>query len=84
MNESPLPVIEDTTGLSRTYRFFWRLKFMALMIFGPAERSIRTSPRERHKWERAMKVLRAHEAAGTRPDAQTVETAARLEPRKRP
>lgn len=84
MNESPLPIVTDTTGLSRSYRFFWRLKFAALMIFGPAERSIHTSPRERHKWERAIRVLRAHESAGTEPDAQTVETAARMEPRQRP
>lgn len=81
MNESPLPIVSDTTGLSRGYLFLWRLKYAALMIFGPAERSIHSSPRERHKWERAMKVLRAHQAAGTEPDEQTVQTAARMDPR---
>ncbi|MCW4467147.1 hypothetical protein OK351_16820 [Glutamicibacter sp. MNS18] len=81
MNESPLPIIADTTGLSRGYRFLWRMKFTALMIFGPAERTIHSSPRERLKWERAMKVLRAHEASGTRADEQTVQTAARMESR---
>jgi len=78
MNEKPLPIIQDITGLSRGYRFLWRLKYAALTIFGPAERSVHSSPRERIKWERAVKVLRAHEAAGTRADAETVETAQRM------
>lgn len=81
MDESSLPVITDTTGLSLGYRFLWRLKYAGLTIFGPAERSVHSSPRERVKWERAVTVLRAHEARGTQADAQTVQTAARMQPR---
>lgn len=68
MDESPLPIITDTTGLSTGYRAFWRLKYLGLSIFGPADRSIEASPRERVKWERAYKVFNAHQAAGTQPD----------------
>lgn len=82
MDESSLPIIEDVTGLSRGYRFLWRLKFFGLTVFGPAERSVHSSPRERIKWERAVKVMRAHEAAGTVADDLTIYTAGRMEPRR--
>ena len=49
-----------------------------------AERNLKDSPRERHKWDRAYKVLKAHEAAGTQADELTVYTASRMEPRRRP
>ncbi|GAB3621206.1 hypothetical protein [Glutamicibacter sp. PS] len=78
MSDAPLPIVRDTTGLSRGYRVLWRLKYLGLSIFGPAERTIETSPRERVKWERAVRVLRAHQAAGTTPDAETIQAAARL------
>ncbi|PJJ45439.1 hypothetical protein ATK23_2711 [Glutamicibacter mysorens] len=82
MDESPLPIISDTTGLSVGYRILWRLKYLGLSIFGPAERRVLASPRERIKWDRAMKVMRAHEAAGTLPDEQTLYTVSRMEPRR--
>lgn len=82
MDESPLPIISDTTGLSARYRTFWRLKYLGLSIFGPAERRVLASPRERIKWDRAVKVMRAHEAAGTQPDDQTLYTVSRMEPRR--
>ena len=82
MDESPLPIIEDRTGLSLGYRFFWRLKYLGLSIFGPAERNVQSSPRERTKWERAMKVYKAHQAAGTEPDEQTIYTVGRMKPRR--
>lgn len=84
MDESPLPIITDTTGLSVGYRVLWRLKYLGLSIFGPAERRVVSSPRERVKWDRAMKVKAAHEAAGTQPDEHTLYTVSRLEPRRRP
>ncbi|WP_246055454.1 hypothetical protein [Glutamicibacter uratoxydans] len=84
MDESPLPIIDDTTGLSAGYRALWRLKYLGLSIFGPAERTVTASPRERIKWDRAYKVFKAHEAAGTQPDAQTIYTVGRMEPRRRP
>lgn len=84
MDESPLPIIEDTTGLSVGYRVLWRLKYLGLSIFGPAERNLGDSPRERHKWDRAYRVLKAHEAAGTQADELTIYTASRMEPRRRP
>lgn len=82
MDESPLPIIRDITGLSLRYRALWRLKFLGLSIFGPAERSVATSPRERIKWDRAMMVLRAHQTAGTQPDEQTIYTTNRMESRR--
>ncbi|WP_404288194.1 hypothetical protein [Glutamicibacter arilaitensis] len=82
MDESPLPIISDTTGLSLGYRARWRLKYLGLSIFGPAERSIMSSPRERIKWDRAMMVLRAHEASGTQADELTIYTASRMESRR--
>ncbi|UYQ77563.1 hypothetical protein OF385_16360 [Glutamicibacter sp. JL.03c] len=84
MDESPLPIITDTTGLGVGYRVLWRLKYLGLSIFGPAERRVDSSPRERIKWDRAMKVKAAHEVAGTQPDDQTLYTVSRLEPRRRP
>lgn len=82
MDESPLPIISDTTGLSLSYRALWRLKYLGLSIFGPAERSVSASPRERIKWDRAMMVLRAHEAAGTQADERTIYTASRMQSRR--
>ncbi len=35
MDESPLPIIDDTTGLSAGYRALWRLKYLGLSIFRP-------------------------------------------------
>ncbi len=84
MDESPLPIIQDTTGLSLNYRVLWRLKYLGLSIFGPAERDFTSSPRERHKWDRAYRVLKAHEAAGTQADELTIYAASRMEPRRRP
>jgi len=49
-----------------------------LAIFGPADRPLESSPRERMKWERAVKVLDAHYTRGTLPDAETFETAHRM------
>ena len=82
MDESPLPIISDTTGLSVGYRIFWRLKYLGLSIFGPAERRVQASPPERKKIDSAKKVMRAQEAAGTQPDEQTLYTVSRMEPRR--
>lgn len=78
MDDRPLPIVHDTTGLSVGYRLWWWARYCALAIFGPADRPLESSPRERMKWERAVKVLDAHYARGTLPDAETFETAHRM------
>lgn len=80
MDDSPLPIVHDTTGLSAGYRIRWWIRYCALMVFGPADRVLEASPRERMKWERAVKVLNAHYARGTLPDGETVETVRRMSP----
>lgn len=79
MDDRPLPIVHDTTGLSLGYRLRWWIRYCALYVFGPAEHSVGSSPRERMKWERARKVRDAHYARGTLPDGETIETVARLE-----
>lgn len=75
MNDKRLPIVKDITGLSPGYRLWWRLQFLGLSIFGPAEQIPSRDPRERLKINRARKVLRAHEAQGTPASAEVIETA---------
>lgn len=75
MNHQRLPIIEDLTGLSRGYRFRWRLQYLGFFIFGPADQMPHLDPKERLKRARARKVLRAHEAAGTHAPAEVIEVA---------
>lgn len=77
MSDKRLPIIEDITGLSRGYRFRWRLQFLGFSIFGPADQLPSRDPRERLKVERARRVLRAHESAGTQAPDDVVRVANR-------
>lgn len=77
-SESPLPIVADTTGLTRGYRFIWNLKYLGFSIFGPADQPVHRSPKERLKWQRARKVLQAHQALGTEAPVEVVDTANRM------
>lgn len=70
------PIVQDTTGLSLFYRFRWWSRFVGYSIFGPADVQPHLNPLEKLKRERALRVLNAHEAAGT-PAPQVVVDAAR-------
>lgn len=77
MSDKRLPIIEDITGLSRGYRFRWRLQFMGFSIFGPADQLPSRDPRERLKVDRARRVLRAYEALGTQAPDEVIQVASR-------
>lgn len=72
------PIVRDTTGLSLPYRFRWWSRFVGYSIFGPADVQPHLNPLEKLKRERALRVLRAHEAAGTQPPQDVVDTAREL------
>lgn len=65
MSHKPLPIIKDTTGLSVAYRVRWWLQFLGFFVMGPADQLPHLDPKERLKRERAVRVLRAHQARGT-------------------
>lgn len=75
--DTPLPIVADTTGLTRGYRFRWGLQYLGFSIFGPADQRVENSPKERLKWERARRVLRAYEESGRQAPVEVVETANR-------
>lgn len=77
MSDKRLPIIEDITGLSRGYRFRWRLQFLGFSIFGPADQRPSRDPRERLKVDRARRVFRAHELAGTQAPDEVIAVAKR-------
>ncbi|QXQ10371.1 hypothetical protein [Paeniglutamicibacter sp. Y32M11] len=76
MSDKSLPIVEDITGLSLSYRFFWRLQYLGFSIFGPADLLPHRDPRQKMKRERARIVLRAHEVAGTPAPDEVISTAA--------
>ena len=77
MSDKRLPIVEDIMGLSRSYRVLWRLQFLGFTIFGPADQLPHRDPRERLKRDRARRVLRAHEAAGTQAPEEVIAAADR-------
>lgn len=77
-SDTPLPIVADLTGLTRRYRFIWRLKYLGFSIFGPADQPVHRSPKEHLKWQRARKVLAAHEAQGTEAPEEVRLTAERM------
>ncbi|RZU63085.1 hypothetical protein [Zhihengliuella halotolerans] len=78
MSDKPLPIVKDTTGLSRGYRFQWRLQYLGFSIFGPADQLPFRSPFEKLKRERALRVLRAHETNGTEAPQDVVDASREL------
>lgn len=57
--------MRDNTGLSLGYRIGWRLEYIGVSCFGPAQHMPETDPKRRLRRQRAEKVIQAHEARGT-------------------
>lgn len=57
--------MRDNTGLGLGYRFVWRMEYIGVSCFGPAQHMPDTDPKRRLRRERAAKVIAAHEARGT-------------------
>lgn len=53
---------EDREGLSLLYRFGWRIRYMGMHLFGPAELQGQQDPHQRLKRERQNKVEAARRA----------------------
>lgn len=52
----------DNEGLSLGYRFMWRLKYVGMHVFGPAQLGDDRDPQRRLERERAAKVEAARAA----------------------
>ena len=52
----------DNEGLTLGYRFMWRLKYVGLHVFGPAQLGDERDPQRRLERERAAKVAAARAA----------------------
>ena len=55
---------KETTGLSPLYRFAWRMEYLGVSVFGPAQQSLDKDPTERLRRQRAAKVAAARSRAG--------------------
>jgi len=53
---------EDREGLSLLYRLGWRIRYMGMHLFGPAELQGQQDPHQRLKRERQNKVEAARRA----------------------
>lgn len=58
---------KDRTGLSLGYRIMWRIRYMGVSVFGPAQLDPDDDPKDNLRKERERKVAAAHAAAGTTP-----------------
>ena len=52
----------DNEGLSLGYRFLWRIKYLGMHVFGPAQLGDDRDPQRRLERERAAKVEAARAA----------------------
>lgn len=68
--------MKDNTGLSLGYRMGWRLEYIGVSIFGPAQHVPASDPKRRLRRERARRVIAAHEARGTEAPAWVHEVLA--------
>ncbi|MGO1183233.1 MAG: hypothetical protein ACTHZ5_09495 [Micrococcaceae bacterium] len=66
----PVALSEDSTGLTRWYRFRWTVLYTVLSIFGPADRQTGIDPRAQLRQERARLTLAGHRERGTEPSAE--------------
>lgn len=57
--------MRDNTGLGLGYRIGWRLEYIGVSCFGPAQHVPATDPKRRLRRERAARVIAGHEAKGT-------------------
>jgi hypothetical protein len=53
------PIPKETTGLSLLYRFAWRMEYLGVSVFGPAQQSLDKDPKERLRRDRAARVAAA-------------------------
>ncbi len=60
---------KDRTGLSLGYRIMWRIRYVGVSVFGPAQLDPDNDPKDNLLRERTRKVAAAHAAAGTTPPA---------------
>lgn len=60
---------KDRTGLSLGYRIMWRIRYVGVSVFGPAQLDPDNDPKDNLLRERQRKVAAAHTAAGTTPPA---------------
>ena len=60
---------KDRTGLSLGYRIMWRIRYVGVSVFGPAQLDPDNDPKDNLLRERRRKVSAAHAAAGTTPPA---------------
>lgn len=68
--------LKDNTGLGIGYRMGWRLEYIGVSIFGPAQHVPASDPKRRLRRERARRVIAAHEARGTQAPAWVREIVA--------
>lgn len=57
--------MRDNTGLSFGYRLGWRLEYLGVSVFGPAQHVPASDPKRRLRRQRAQRVIDAHAARGT-------------------
>lgn len=57
--------MKDKTGLGIGYRMLWRLEYIGVTCFGPAQGMAGNDPKQRLRLQRAERVKAAHEARGT-------------------
>ena len=51
--------MKDNTGLSIGYRMGWRLEYIGVSVFGPAQHVPASDPKRRLRRERARRVIAA-------------------------
>lgn len=60
---------KDRTGLSLGYRIMWRIRYLGVTAFGPAQLDPDNDPKDNLRREREAKVAAAHRERGTTPRA---------------
>ena len=69
--------MKDTTGLGIGYRMLWRLEYIGVTVFGPAQGMAANDPKQRLRLERAERVKAAHEKRGTETPQEVLDVIAR-------
>lgn len=65
--------MKDHTGLSLGYRIFWRLNYVGVTFFGPAQGRAEGDPKCALRAERAEKVAAAYRARGQEVPAEVTQ-----------
>ena len=61
----------DREGLSLLYRMVWRIRYIGMHMYGPAQLDAQRDPHERLKRERQQKVDAARRARRARQEGAT-------------